>query len=845
LIDALGADAVRTALRADPDQGAQWLQGEDGREVEVNRLFPEEEDVRAALLRVPESVVSPREEGSRGGTALPSRPDGSGDPSHGAPPPPSPEDAEQGTPQDLDPLLATPYADPNVRQALLDFLERGTTAAPLEARQRAALWLARHAPGVEEVVPLLLAGPLPEQEPCPDILAQVSPTAVLALTHGMLAANLGPPWEQRILDLLLRAHNRLAWSRPRSRVSIFGAPVAGPAAPTDPATGVGAPSRGAPPPGPARLAGPTPTQQALADLVSDASNPEVRKQARNRLWLGGSRYAKLRLLADTFAWGVRLGRQLTGQPFTLEMIADERLGYTRLHQTRLHITPLPILRGHPDGEVLVKALILHEYGHHLYHKGTGAHEVWAQAESEQLHQLLNLVSDEHLERNLRARDTTWGNWLKMLAAYAFQHSAREIPFETLLHGLQRRAFPVLTNTTLGVARKPGCVAITNGRLVQGMEQAGLSLPRFLRALRMGLGDRHDDPRVAKALSLFKRRFRQSTMPEMLEIARRLREIFGDEADLLDLIGQDQALSCDAADLADAAEGISNQEVQQAVRGVLEGGGSGARASRDARGGQLLNRGTETDFPLLENVVPVAHDPASHHGYVDRIARPAAQMRQYFRNLGLGVVQQRLRVTGRQIDRARLQPAILRGDPRLLIARQVKPLTDLFLGVLIDCSGSMDSAGKIEKARLFGTLLAEAVRGNRAIDLRLWGFTDEVIYDAGTARRCAVHALDASGGNNDAGALWYAAGVARRSPRKARLLVMISDGSPSACSVTALRELVDRLTRRLGILCAQVAVEALDEICFPHYVLLEEGQTDECVRRFGVVMQRLVRQALGV
>jgi hypothetical protein len=94
-------------------------------------------------------------------------------------------------------------------------------------------------------------------------------------------------------------------------------------------------------------------------------------------------------------------------------------------------------------------------------------------------------------------------------------------------------------------------------------------------------------------------------------------------------------------------------------------------------------------------------------------------------------------------------------------------------------------------------------------------------------------------------LWYAARVARRSARKARLLVMISDGSPSACSVTALRELVDRLTRRMGILCAQVAVEALDEICFPHYILLEEGQTDECVRRFGVVMQRLVRQALGV
>jgi hypothetical protein len=879
LIFRLGVEVTRAACRADPEQGARLLEHEEDREEVVHFLFPDEEDMRAALLRIPEALPPSPGFVPPSGSA---EPDPTSSPAPTEPPAPA-SAVPSPVPFDLEQLLATPFADPTVRQTLMDFLEAGTTAATPDERQRAALWLARHAPGVEEVVPVLLAGLPPEQEPHPEILAQVPPAVVLALTHGMLAANLGQAWEQRILDLLLRAHNRLAWSRPRSRFSLFGRPIVGSAAaadptasgpasstpgplagsgsppaaspspPSGPAAGVAAPSRGAAPPDPAQLAGstmapprPPVTQQALAELVSEASNDEVRKQARNRLWLGGSRYAKLRLLADTFAWGVRIGRQLLGQAFTLEMIADERLGYTRLHQTRLHISPLPILRGHPDGEVLVKALILHEYGHHIYHKGREAEEVWSQAESERLHQLLNLVSDEHLERNLRARDTTWGNWLKMLAAYAFQHSAREMPFETLLDKLQRRAFAVLSNTTLGVARKKGCVAITNGRLLQGMEQAGLSMARFMRALRMGLGDRHDDPRVAEALALFKKRFRQSTMQEMLEIARRLREIFGDEADILDLVGQDQALACDADDLADAAEGITNSEVQQAVRVALEGGGkSGNRPNPFARGGQTLNRGSEEDFPLLENVVPVAYDPASHQSYVARVGRAAAQMRQYFRNLGVGVVQQRFRVTGRQIDRSRLQPAILKGDPRLLIARQMKPLTDLFLGVLIDCSGSMDSAGKIEKARLFGTLLAEAVRGNRAIDLRLWGFTDEVIYDAGTARRCAAHALDASGGNNDAGALWYAARVARRSARKAKMLVMISDGSPSACSVTSLRVLVERLSWRMGILCAQVAVEALDEICFPHYVLLEEGQTDECVRRFGVVIQRLVRQALGL
>ena len=74
--------------------------------------------------------------------------------------------------------------------------------------------------------------------------------------------------------------------------------------------------------------------------------------------------------------------------------------------------------------------------------------------------------------------------------------------------------------------------------------------------------------------------------------------------------------------------------------------------------------------------------------------------------------------------------------------------------------------------------------------------------------------------------------------------MISDGSPTGCSVAALTALVQRLTRRMKILCAQVAVRPLDDICFPHHVLLEEGSIDDSVKRFGTIIMKLVRQALN-
>ncbi len=220
------------------------------------------------------------------------------------------------------------------------------------------------------------------------------------------------------------------------------------------------------------------------------------------------------------------------------------------------------------------------------------------------------------------------------------------------------------------------------------------------------------------------------------------------------------------------------------------------------------------------------------------------MRDLLARLGLRHTKTGGRVQGRALDRPRLRSMILRRDPRVLVARRIERHSDLFMGVVIDCSGSMSSGDNIGRAKLFGVLLAEAVRGLPGVDARFFGFTDSVIYDCGTADRCAVPALETSGGNNDAAALAHAARVARSSRRSAKLLVMISDGLPTECSVDALRGLVRQLSTRGGMVCAQVALRPLEEEAFPHYVELLDEDPSDAVRRFGVTVARLVRRALG-
>jgi hypothetical protein len=685
------------------------------------------------------------------------------------------------------------YTDIETQRALIAFLECGTERMR-ELRVRAADWLYKSG-AWERALPVLLQADSAEEPPYPNLLAGRPFDVVLAIARGFLLLQRGDSDEQMLLNLLL-------------------------------ASGVDGYAK----------------EEGLSLILQRGRHGEVRRTARENIRPSLTREMKLRRVADTFAWGIRVGRELTGKLFSVEMISSEKLGYTRFTANKIYITPLPILRGEMNGRQVVRALILHEYGHHMYHRSEEALAVWKQSENEGLQKLLNLVSDEHLERNLRALDRRFGDQLKQLAAYAFQHTAREIPVDHLLNCLQGRAFEILSAAPLEVARRFGCVAIMNGRVLTLMEKAGLSFARFIRALRMGLGNRHDDPRVEAGLAHFRGKFRQSDMPRLYEIAKKLREIFGWETDILNSFDQDASCGDEAGDWDEISEGITNDEVQSEVQSNLQG--ENRRTDPHAKGGgRGLNLGPEERFDLITKVQPLPHDPAQHASYAQQVKRPAELLQRFLKKLGIGMEAQRFRLSGKSFDRTRARAVVLKGDPRMLIAREQRIHTDLFIGVIVDCSGSMSHNANIEKAKLFGTLIAEACRNYPGVDARFFGFTDQVIYDAGHANRCAVHALNAGGGNNDAAGLWHAALQAKASRRKAKLLVMISDGAPTECTVTALRSLVTRLTKRMKMCCAQVAVCPLQHQCFPNYILLDNENVATSVRQFGTVMARLVQQAL--
>jgi hypothetical protein len=142
---------------------------------------------------------------------------------------------------------------------------------------------------------------------------------------------------------------------------------------------------------------------------------------------------------------------------------------------------------------------------------------------------------------------------------------------------------------------------------------------------MGLGDRHNDPKVGQALKLFDRHFRHASMPELLECARRLSEIFGQDSVLLDLL---QVRDC--ADLPANGTGIdagfhSDEILQSEMRRIR------AAESSSTETAPSFRRSTATDTDHFDRIKTLTRLDADHAGELAlrrQVAGPANQLRAH-------------------------------------------------------------------------------------------------------------------------------------------------------------------------------------------------------------------------
>lgn len=279
---------------------------------------------------------------------------------------------------------------------------------------------------------------------------------------------------------------------------------------------------------------------------------------------------------------------------------------------------------------------------------------------------------------------------------------------------------------------------------------------------------------------------------------------------------------------------------------------GARASRSSGGGSIsdhdvMNIAATFDFNPIVQVARVVPKRQEYARLARAVAKQTRSFRRYLSNLGEQELEVHGHKQGSRIDLSLARRLALFGDPAIMVGRESLPAPDLYFGIVIDCSGSMGFEDRMDKAKSFAILLLETARRLPGIDAHALGFTDDIIFDLGGPGDASVAALEPSGGNNDAAGLLHAAKLALKSPKTRKVVVMISDGHPTECSVDSLARLVQHLEARYQIVCAQVAVAELHQnwIAFPNYTDLSEHSLDGAVAAFGRMLKRLVMRRFGL
>ena len=577
---------------------------------------------------------------------------------------------------------------------------------------------------------------------------------------------------------------------------------------------------------------------------------------------------------DVLRWAGRIGRELLGRPVEARQ-TRKGIGFTmgsRKGPIVVHVSDEPVTSGHRHGTEIMRGIVLHELGHHLYDIGiTGYKATRGIARASGIGEIYDILLDERLERGLRSRRAEWGPCFDRLASYAFAQSVSEVPLdryaalagmseEALVERIERGDMPGRplppkesggpTLVALGAhdtLRIPGLVPLLSG---------------FLFCLRCGFRpEAHPDRRVRLAIDEVPSNLKELNHAEILEVTRRVAAHIGssnkhrrDMARLQKkmrrfrqvLRGLDRAMrrmratgalpeGFGAGEPGEGDEGGTRGDIM--ARKYLERTGHLKRPHELRRGGGRINRDPGTEFGLLSKEKTFPYDAEAHRKLVTPIRENIRRLRPYLERLGTRMVEEHASRRGRRIDIACARKSAVLPTPNMLIHAREEILPNAYIGVLIDRSGSMVGP-KMETARAFGALVAESARGIRGLDGHVNAFDDTTFFPLGPFERNSIASLEAGAGNNDAGGLWRAAELALRSGRKNKLLIMISDGQPTECTFESLQNLVVTLTRRHGILCAQVAVDKLDAVAFPHFVDLSKYPMNEAVARFGKLLVRL-------
>jgi len=599
-------------------------------------------------------------------------------------------------------------------------------------------------------------------------------------------------------------------------------------------------------------------------------------------------------------WTVDTAFTLTGKRATVSQY-NEGIGRTWStgKQTMIiEISEKPVTTFHKYGEEIMRGIALHEIGHHICDFGVrGASTMRGIANSEGCNEIFDILLDERLERVLRSKKPELGVYFDRLTSYAFNNNSHIIPVYEIAKRTGKS--PSTTKSALLSGKLPGkFLPATKSNQFDSIKLRDIELLTFpyplvsvsmvfLAFARCGFAaSLHSDPRIKDAISMIPSNLKDLRHADVLKVARRIANVLGIKnsteckrqnkklKDDFGLVKEDQiptpfpSSKEETPQLTSAIHkilqrvdatmhnlGIDNVTVRttptsnpyknssQKGKKVNESDQTEENydSKNDSPGGQFFNIGDSIDFNSLTKTMTITSEPEQDAELILPLRNHIVSLRSFFENLSKSEQDEYASRRGKRLDHARLKKALVAPGLNILVSStQHNIKSDAYIGILIDRSSSMHGE-KLTLAKSFAALLVESIGTIRGIEGHVNAFDHNTFYRLGTLTHCSVAGLYAGGGNNDAGALKKAAELAMASRKKNKLLVMISDGSPTECTEISLTNLVQQLESSYQIKCIQVAIDKFSAASFKDFVDLSNLDFNNSITRFGEIIARITTE----
>jgi hypothetical protein len=254
----------------------------------------------------------------------------------------------------------------------------------------------------------------------------------------------------------------------------------------------------------------------------------------------------------------------------------------------------------------------------------------------------------------------------------------------------------------------------------------------------------------------------------------------------------------------------------------------------ATAADLRNESDDERFPPPDHVLTLRPDRGKSLA-LTRSGRPLVNVLRPY--LGVSdparILEERL-TGGRRLQSGMLTKHLAYGETRLFADQRMVESdqhAEVFLAVLLDTSTSMKTDGRLERAKKLAALLSECLCDCPDVESAFLGFNQNV-YRCGNHEEHSVALLEPAGKTNEAAALDYLDTQFLGVPRRRKAVLVISDGLPTACSIAAVRRVVQRIERDRGARCLHVAVSGQDHPAYHRRVALGGDLRHEVVRVIG-------------